>query len=207
MKQALVNSKEMSKTIISLIIIVLTIAIGSIPYALIKYRGFTGPLPTNQEQIQGIEAAEQGWPSTTPHTTQWPSPQRITKWSKFGSNEYQAYWNHQTYTGVNGFSMNVQKLGWPLPVLEVKQMNWDWTNPALKGPEPDPRPQLVPLGLTLNPLILGLPIWLVFFVLPLLNRIYLRVLSQRRSECVWCGHRLDSIHLGSECGIANDSID
>jgi hypothetical protein len=57
--------------------------------------------------------------------------------------------------------MQAQHLGWPLPVIELKQMWWNWNDPTLNGPEPDPAPTLMPAGLLINPLLLGGGVWLV----------------------------------------------
>jgi hypothetical protein len=61
----------------------------------------------------------------------------------------------------NGVYMQAQHLGWPLPVIELKQKWWNWNDSALNGPEPDPAPTLMPAGLLIIPLLLGGGVWLV----------------------------------------------
>jgi hypothetical protein len=78
----------------------------------------------------------------------------------------------------------------------------NWNDPALQGPEPDPRPQLVPMGLVFNPLIVGGGAWVLVGLLPLLVRVGRRVRRARRGLCVWCGFDSSGLELCPECGRA-----
>jgi hypothetical protein len=92
-------------------------------------------------------------------------------------------------------------MGWPLPVLEQKQMWWDWDDPALKGPEPDPRLQLLPLGLIVNPLIVGSSLFVLLAGAWVLLVGMRRMRWRAEARCTNCGYpiRTPSTRC-AECG-------
>ena len=79
-------------------------------------------------------------------------------------------------------------------------MWWAWEDPALDGPESDPRPMLIPMGVVFNPLIIGIPAWLVLCVPPVLVRAAIRVVRGQRGVCAWCGYEVQSLEICPECG-------
>ncbi|MFK7759676.1 MAG: hypothetical protein AB8C13_06995 [Phycisphaerales bacterium] len=147
----------------------------------------------------GVDAAKQGWPSATPHDVQWPDPKQWVKYWEFGYRDYNVV-APSSDPELNGFSMQVQRLGWPFPAVEVKQMWWNWDDPALSGPEPDPRPLLVPLGVVLNPLVVGIPMWVVLCVFPVAIRVGIRLVRGWKGHCVQCGFDAGSNEICTECG-------
>jgi hypothetical protein len=186
------------------VIVLLVVSAVQVPFAVTKIRSRMSPPPTRAVFLMGTAAAEHGWPAGLPAGHVWPAPESVTIRRAFGHASFEAKTASPT-PGVNGFSMQVQRLGWPLPVIEIKQMWWDWNDPALGdpangGPEPDPRPGLLPLGLVLNPLLVGLPLWLLFFGLPMAWVVVRRVRRLRRGACLWCGYDLVGLKACPECG-------
>lgn len=187
-----------------LVIVLLVVAVVQVPYAVTKIRSRMTPPPTRAVFLMGTAAAEHGWPAGLPAGHAWPAPESVTVRRAFGFTSFEARAAPRA-SGVNGYTMQVQRLGWPMPVIEIKQMWWDWNDPALGdpangGPEPDPRPGLLPLGLALNPLLVGLPIWLVAFGLPMGWVVARRARRRRRGACVWCGYDLAGLAMCPECG-------
>ena len=98
--------------------------------------------------------------------------------------------------------MEVQLLGWPIPVIEEKQMWWDWDDPKLKGPEPDPALSLKMAGLLVNPLIVGGGAWLIVVLpwfVPVVARRWWR---QRQGRCMTCSYPIGTSPVCTECGSA-----
>jgi hypothetical protein len=149
--------------------------------------------------VTGAEAAARGWPATTPHDQPWPAPTQWGKGERFGTSIYHVNVDAGP-AAQNRFSMQVEHYGWPLPTLEKVQCWWDWNDPALKGPEPDPPLHVKWSGLILNPLILGGGLYLLL-VAPvaafLLGR---RVARKRANQCVHCAYPLGAWDYCPECG-------
>src|SRR4051812_27462316 len=69
-------------------------------------------------QISGVFLKEPPpqWPSTTPHSKPWPAPNYWVEQTAFGLHAY----NVATNSSDNPqfvFQMEVQQMGWPLPVI------------------------------------------------------------------------------------------
>jgi hypothetical protein len=183
----------------SLVLICLTAAAVNVPFAVTKVRSRTGTVQSRTTDVRGAAAGPLGWPSSVPHDQGWPDPTYHITRRAFGYREYEVN-TPSTTDGENGYSMAVQHLGWPLPVLEMKQMWWNWNDPALKGPEPDPRPSLMALGLVANPLLVGVPVWGAVVVLPVAVLVFRRAGRLRRGDCPWCGYELAAGQMCPECG-------
>ena len=194
-----IRSCEIRWLLVSLLVIVLLAAMVNVPFAMTKIRSRTAARPADSLRYDGPEAAQRGWPSRTPHDVAWAAPNYRLEWSGFAYREFDVR-SPSPEAGVNGFSMTSQRLGWPLPAVELKQMWWDWDDPALEGPEPDPRPQLVPLGVVANPLLVGVPLWVLLFGLPYLIVLARRIVRARRGRCAWCGFEMGDSELCPECG-------
>jgi len=191
--------------ILSLLVVVLICASVNVGFALTKMRSRTDAYAPQQISVEGPEAAAIGWPTATPHDQAWPPPENITRWSSFGIIESHAR-RSNTEPGRNGYSMQVQHLGWPMPVIELKQMWWDWDDPALQGPEPDPRPMLIPMGLVANPILVGVPVWLILCASPILFLCVRRFLRAHKGLCAWCGFEVEDQPLCPECGRATKTM-
>ena len=199
--EALIRPSERRRLWGSLVLILLFLAAVNVPFAVTKIRSRTGARALNVVDARDADATGLGWVARTPHADPWPEPDYWLKHARFGHREYDIRRSSEE-PGVNGYSMTVQHLGWPLPVIEIKQMWWDWNDPALAGPEPDPAPRLMASGLVGNPLIVGVPVWLVFVVLPLGVRLHERRKRAKRNDCVWCGYEAGGLAVCPECGRA-----
>lgn len=181
-------------------------AAANVPFAVMRLRSRTTPQPAWNMHLTGSEVARP-WPADTPHATPWPLPNLWLEYRAFGYRYIDA---RVANAGRSDFSMTVVLVGWPFPVLEDKQMWWDWNNPAFKGPESDPAIRLRFEGLFLNPLIVGGGVYLVL-VAPILT--FLAVRSRIRcwhrlhhGLCLFCGYDLRS-HPAKRCpecgGVSN----
>jgi hypothetical protein len=196
----IITLQQLRTPALVLVLLVLIVAALNVPWSLTLMRS-----PTDVNQVPTThatgEAAARPWPSRTPHDVPWPAPDYYSRGKAFGVRTYHVMASTRT-PGTNGFSMQAQHLGWPLPVIERKQMMWDWGNASLNGPESDPRPLLMPLGLVVNPLIVGGAAWMVL-VLPWLVLIVFRRAWRRRAGCcLECGYPIGVHDCCTECGAA-----
>lgn len=183
------------------LVLVLLVAVVNVPFALTRIRSRTSPRPPTTVDLRGADAAAMDWPITTPHADAWPEPNYYLVSESFGNREYHVMAPGQNDEG-NGFSTQVQHMGWPLPVIEIKQMWWDWNNAALSGPEPDPSPGLLLRGLIGNPLVLGSAAFLIVGLLPYTGVLVRRAWRVRGGDCIWCGYHIGDMDACPECGRA-----
>lgn len=182
-------------TLIALIAIAAAI---NVPWAVALIRSSDEVARINTEDRSGPEMPLQ-WPAATPHTHPWPSPNAWDDGHDFGCRVFNVFGPGST-EGKNGFQMELQQAGWPLPVIELKQMWWDWDDPKLGGPENDPAPSLVPAGLLLNPLILGGAAWIILILPWLAFAAIRRWLRRNYDRCMSCGYPIGTSLLCTECG-------
>ena len=149
--------------------------------------------------LRGAEAAGKDWVVSTPHETEWPPPESWVMSASFGYRHYDIRASG-TEPGKNGFSLDATLLGWPLPVIEHKQMWWDWGNPSLSGPEPDPAPKLLLRGLIGNPLLIGTLVFVPLVLTPYALIVARRAWRTRGGDCPWCGYELRDLDRCPECG-------
>ena len=141
------------------------------------------------------------WLIATPHDEPWPSPAYSNVWRGFGT----TFFDGQTSNKENPkakFSMDAHLTGWPLSVLGQQYIYWDWDNPALKGPKHNPTVRLMPLGLILNPIIIGGGGYALLFS-PLIAFVLGRRFERlRHGLCVRCGYDVRGIEGEAcpECG-------
>jgi hypothetical protein len=150
--------------------------------------------------LRGAEAAAQSWPAATPHDTPWPPPTTYQVNHAWGLRSFLVHAAAQT-TGVNGHQMQVELVGWPLPVFERVQMWWPWDDPRWQtSAESDPAMRLHWPGVIVNPLIFGGGAWIVL-IMPLLLfhyiRRYTRLVTHR---CPACGYPAGRSPTCTECG-------
>lgn len=139
------------------------------------------------------------WPTATPHDEPWPAPTSWNEWRGFGKRRFDVRWANPD-PEKNGFSLKLRWSGWPLPVLEQKQMSWDWDDPALTGPDHSPAMRLMPAGLVLNPIIIGGGLYVLVistFLAFVIGRRYERM---RRGLCLNCGCDVAGRQTCPECG-------
>jgi hypothetical protein len=153
-------------------------------------------------RLMGTQAAARGWPSSTPQDQPWPSPNDWSRNTLSGIWYYKISAPNSSNSGGNSFSMQLMQAGWPLPVIENKQMWWDWDDPALKGPVPDPAPSILYGRFFLNTAILGGGVWLIVF-----GPLGVWVIGRRMSwtlqgHCTFCGYDMVGVERCPECGWA-----
>lgn len=198
-RQPLITRCELRRLVRWLLFLLLIAAVVNVPLAVtfIRSRTTRRPPPISM----GHEEMARPWPASTPHAEPWPAPSSWDEWRSFGYRECNVMYRAEDGRGRNGFQMQVQFLGWPLPVLEKKQMWWDWNDPALKGPESDPRMSVRLEGLILNPLILGGGAFLILRGRWLLVTLIRRADRRRGYRCMSCGYPIRTPSLRcSECG-------
>ncbi|RMF77559.1 MAG: hypothetical protein D6744_11205 [Planctomycetota bacterium] len=185
------------KRLTLLLVLVALAGVANVPFAVTRLHSRTQPKPRG-ENYMGDDAARREWPAATPHTRRWPAPHQFEYAHEFGFHYYNVFGEQSGQR----FQMNVQLTGWPLPVLEDKKMWWDWSDPTLKGPEPDPALRVVPSGLILNPIIVGVGLYLIL-TLPRDVFVFFRARRRRkRGRCIGCGYSLTGNTSGRcpECG-------
>lgn len=193
------DKRERLALVAALVVIVLLAAVVNVPFAVTRIRSRTAPQPPIAVDLRGPAAAPSGWPVRPPHDFAWPDPNYRVENHAFGFREFHVTAPGAT-EGAGRFSLQAQHLGWPLPVIEIRQFWWDWNDPALEGPESDPRPSLLPLGLVANPILVGVPVWIVVAVLPA-GAIALRRWARAwAGRCQRCGYSLTGVSECPECG-------
>lgn len=166
---------------------ILLAAVANVPWAFALLRSDHASTRPSDIHEERAPAPEQ-WPSSTPHRAAWPAPDYWWEISSFGYlNLDVRSLKTPTHKKKSEFVMDLQLVGWPCPVLEKKQLWWDFDDPALNGPEAFPPVSLQMQGLLLNPLILGTVAWVVllvlWFVVVLLVR--KRASAQWLTQVVW----------------------
>lgn len=112
------------------------------------------------------------------------------------------HWDARSVTeNQSTHSMEVSKLGWPLPVLTSRQYWWPWDDPQW-GPQDrdEARLRFLWSGVILNPLIGASAIWLVLFGPFVLVGLVTRFRRRREGRCVACGYRVGNAGVCPECG-------
>jgi hypothetical protein len=193
----LVRMGEVRRLVLALVVVILVLASISNAFALRQFRVLRSPRPPVIAQLRDDAAGARGWPVRSPHAEPWPEPNYASTIGKFGYREHDV---RHAVNNMSVFIMTVKRSGWPLPVIEEAQFHWDWANESLEGPESNLRPRLMPIGLILNPLMIGVPLWVLLFVLPMLFTVRRRRKRQRRGDCVWCGYAMASLAVCPECG-------
>ncbi|MFI4897854.1 MAG: hypothetical protein ACIARR_08515 [Phycisphaerales bacterium JB059] len=190
---------ERTRLLLIWLFLVLVVAAVNVPLALSLTRSRTTPPPEKSLMLNGAEAAAMPWPSAAPHADPWPELHYWQRQWAFGYNHYDARAPGPD-PGANSFAMDVTHLGWPLPVIEHKQMWWDWDNAALSGPESDPAPRLLLRGMIGNPLMVGTLVFVLACLVPFSLIVMRRLWRARGGDCPWCGYTLGDGSLCPECG-------
>jgi hypothetical protein len=195
----MIELREVRRMAILLIVLIAVAAVVNVPWAvtMIRSRVEAPNLPAIVQLSTGAQMLE--WPSRTPHAKPWLPPEYWYEFGAFGCRLIDAR-SLRPNPNVNGYSMQVQWVGWPLPVIEIKQMWWNWDDPALQGPEPDPRPSLMLGGLLLNPLLLGGGAWLALILPWLIFTVIRRTSRWRNARCIACGYPVGTSDTCTECG-------
>ncbi|MEZ6318245.1 MAG: hypothetical protein R3B49_05735, partial [Phycisphaerales bacterium] len=129
-RHPLIPAKHTRRLVWVAVVAVLIVALVNVPFAVTRIRSRTAPRPRYTIDLRGPSAAPKGWPARTPHAEPWPDPVSWARYGAFGYRHYDVRWSNPVQ-GRNGFTMDLEVYGWPLGVLEQKQMWWDWDDPAL----------------------------------------------------------------------------
>lgn len=196
--QSLITPREIRWLIILLIWCVLIAGAITAPLALSLFRPPRENL-ADEIQLRGDDVGSRSWPSPTPHDVAWPAPDSWNATREFGFRHFRARAAGANPDG-NAFSMEVHQYGFPLPIVESVRMWWDWSDPALKGPEPTPALRLLWPGLLLNPILVGAGAYLLV-MLPIVAFILGRRLARRAAgRCVFCAYPIGQSPVCTECG-------
>jgi hypothetical protein len=183
-----------------LVLFVLVAAVINVPWAVTFMRWSETPSLVPTTRMDRPNAPKE-WPSSTPHAAPWPPPDEWEEGGAFGFRTFNVFGGLDlSKTNPSRFQMEVHLFGWPLPVIEKKQMWWDWNDPTLAGPESDPAPFLRFGGLLLNPLLLGGAAWMIFVFPWLAAVITIRRWRHRRNRCMACGYPIGASAWCTECG-------
>jgi hypothetical protein len=199
MTQSLIPARTKKAAVWLLMAFVGVAAIANVPWALTRMR-WRGDVVKVPAKVLENPTSRRYWPSSTPHVAAWPAPRYWMESQLFGWR----YFNVNTRGSArdDGFTMQLQRLGWPWPVIEVKQMWWDFNDPTLAGPQSDPPPSLMIAGLLFNPIALGVATWSVL-VLPWLMLVSTRrALRHRKARCLDCAYPIGTSSICTECGAA-----
>jgi hypothetical protein len=199
-RQAVIPMRTKKVATWLLIALIAIAAIINVPWALTRMRSRIDVVKVPASVLENPTSRLQ-WPSSTAHAEPWPAPQYWMEARLFGWRYVQVQTARQS-NDEDPFSMQVQQMGWPLPVIEQKQMWWNWNDAGLTGPQPDPAPSLMLAGLVLNPLVLGFGAWCVLVLPWLLMKSTRRGLRRRRNCCLECGYPIGTSPMCTECGAA-----
>jgi hypothetical protein len=193
----LISGREWRGALVVLLALLLVLAAVN-PLLAMRYAPSRSVRTNPTRSLTGPAAAALGWPARTPHAERWPAPTHYTMDPQSGRTYYQV---HGSGIGGRGaYQMQLWRWGLPLPVYEQVQMWWDWDDPALQGPEPDPPVRLVWTGVVLNPVIVGVPVWLSTVGVWLLWTTVKRARRALAGRCVFCGYPVGIGPVCTECG-------
>jgi hypothetical protein len=179
---------------LALIVYIAVMAMINVPWALTRMQ-WRGDVPrVGRIVATEVPTARRHWPSSTPHPELWPAPHYWHESTLFGWR----YFNVRSES--DSFIMQVQQLGWPWPVIEQKQMWWKDNIWQLRDVQSDPTPSLKLEGLILNPIVVGIAVWIVVLLPWLLANAIHRKIRRRRGKCLDCGYPVGTSSICTECG-------
>jgi hypothetical protein len=165
--------------------------------AILLFIPSTRPFPVPWPAASAKPPAAHPWPGPTPHPQPWPA---VSYWADLRATGRERIDARASRSSDQVFSMQVDRSGWPLPVLQHTERWWPWDHPTWKLPTntQDAGFSLLLPGLVLNPLAGAAGAWLLIFG-PVL--IWRAVQARRRKahECRRCGYDLRGLGAGSAC--------
>jgi hypothetical protein len=195
--QTLIRRREAIGLALVAFALVMIAAAANVPVAVLLRKGKQFMPPPSS--IVRSKAAHTTWPARTPHDRPWLAPSDWNEARGWGWAYYDVR-SAPDRSGSNGFQMTVKLSGWPLPVLEDKQMWWDWSDPTLGRAEPNPAISLRWSGVLLNPLLLGGGAFVLLAGAPAVVVIVRRGLRRRGKRCTECGYPSGVSAVCTECG-------
>ena len=197
-RQPLIRGADLRRLAIAWLVLVLLAAVVNVPWAVSMWRWARGPMAPNQLRPRQVTGSDL-WPAPTPHAGAWPPPTDWSEVREFGYTRFDVR-TRSSQAGRNGYAMDVNQYGWPLPVIRDMQMWWDWNDPTLNGPIPDPPPHLLWRGVILNPLMLGTAAFVVAVVPIAIIAISRRAWRRHGGQCDQCGYPIGVSAVCTECG-------
>ena len=131
----LIKRRERDVAIAIFLVLLFIATAANVPFAVTRIHSRTAPRAPRVFTLHDDEVGDRSWPTATPHDEPWPAPTYINLEREFGFTHFDVRWHRQD-SDRNGFSMQLERMGWPFAVLEVKEMWWDWNDPTLDGPSP-----------------------------------------------------------------------
>lgn len=191
----------MKRSLLILLVIVLLVAAVNVPVAVMLVRPRSGAWPpskTGFENVIGPQAAMKPLPARPPHDQPWPPAIQWTRDATLGRARIMTW--HQSADGQSRFQMQVEKYGWPLPAAEYVEFWWPWDDPVWKTTAThDPGFRLAWAGVLLNPILVGVPLWMLVMS-PVVYRWLRARRRDRRGLCPACGYPVGAASVCSECG-------
>ena len=192
----------MKRHAVILLMFILAAAAINVPAAMLMM-----PWPANPTKgltvIVENPATGREWPIRTPHPRAWPVVNAWMEARSFGVTHVDARHVEQLQTTHN---VTVTSAGWPLRCVAKVQYWWPWDDPAWSmvnaSTVSDPGLVLRPIGLVLNPILVGGGLWVLLFGVPLALGRVRRWRRARRGACRGCGYDLRGSTVGRcpECG-------
>lgn len=148
--------------------------------------------------VNSVHPAQEKWVWEPPAATgEWPEPSQWAEYRGIGLH----YYRISGERGNDGYQMQVQFSGIPLPVVALPEMWWPWSKfPSGLDCQPDPGVRVLWVGLLVNPVLLAACAWgilvapiEVFFALCWRRRL-------RRRLCPYCAFPVGRAGVCTECG-------
>jgi hypothetical protein len=155
-------------------------------------------------QLRGHDVASFSWPSWTP--VPWPAPTSADlAWTpgRTTMNIFAERPIEQASPRRNNFQMQVERYGWPMPLVQHSQRWWDWDDASLVPAGKDRRAlagrylEVLWVGMLVPPIVLASVVVGAFAVPGVLVRRFRR----RRSRCESCGYPIGASAVCTECGV------
>lgn len=192
----------MKRSFVLLVMLVLIGAAANLPFALRFLHSRTSPRAPMISNEMGATAAALPWPARTPHDRAWPAPTQYQVEGSFAYRNINVYGADPDGDANSRFQMQVERIGWPLPVLERVQMWWPWNDAGwASSAAPDPAMRVAWTGAVLNPLIFGVTAWMVLVAPVTVFAIARRRLRHAHNCCTRCGYPLGGAARCAECGL------
>jgi hypothetical protein len=195
-----ITKRESHLVVVALFLFLLAALFGSLVLGITTLPSYATQIKGFNLDIRGPAAGLRGWPSSTPHEQPWDTPIYWNRTTRFGQWQYSVHAADSEKPTQRSYGMRLSQSGWPLPVIERKQMSWKRDTPSLEGPEQDPPASLLYGNLLLDALILGGGLWLAVFGPVSIFVIWRRISRTLQGHCTFCGYDMTGFEQCPECG-------
>lgn len=190
--------KFLARLAVELGVLLLIATAVNVPIGLLRLQSrlIVSRLPT----VNSAHPAQEKWVWEPPAATgEWPEPSQWAEYSGIGLRYYRISGKRSN----DGYQMQVQFAGFPLPVVALPEMWWPWSGfPSSPDCQPDPGVQVLWVGLLVNPILLAAGAW-VLLVAPF--EAFFAVRWRRRLKrqlCPYCAYPVGQADVCTECGRA-----